>query len=53
MGIDSVGLIGVLLNAKNLGIISRVMPLVDDLRDKAGFWISDDFYVKIRSIAKE
>ncbi len=53
MGIDAIGLIGVLLRAKSLGMLPQVMPVVDLLRNVAGFWISQDFYDDIRLIAKE
>ena len=53
LGIHAIGLIGVLLNAKSLGILTKVMPVVDELRSVAGFWISQDLYGQIRLIAKE
>ena len=53
MGVQAIGLIGVLLNAKSLGVLPEVMPIIDDLRNVAGFWISHDFYDYIRLIAKE
>jgi len=52
-GINAIGLIGVLLNAKSLKIIKEVMPIVDELRINAGFWISDAFYQKIKTLTKE
>lgn len=53
MGVQAIGLIGVLLNAKSLGVFPEVMPVIDALRNVAGFWISQDFYDDIRLIAKE
>lgn len=35
-----IGLLGVLIRAKQLGLIAAVKPLVDELANKAGFWIS-------------
>ncbi|MEM6807378.1 MAG: DUF3368 domain-containing protein [Bacteroidota bacterium] len=52
-GINAIGLIGVLLKAKKMSLITEVMPLVDDLRMKAGFWLSEDFYLWIRQAVKE
>ncbi len=53
MGIRAIGLVGVLLQAKSLRIIPAVMPIVDDLRNIAGFWLSQDLYDRIKQITKE
>lgn len=53
MGIASIGLIGILLKAKQVGLLSSVMSVVDELRTKAEFWIKDDFYEQIRDLAEE
>lgn len=53
MGIASIGLIGVLLKAKNEGYLQAVMPVVDELRTRAEFWIKDSFYAQIRVLASE
>ena len=42
MGLRRVGLLGVLLDAKARGLVSRVRPIIDDLVDKAGFWVGMD-----------
>lgn len=34
------GLIGILFEAKKQGLITKVTPLVEDLKSEAGFWIS-------------
>ena len=44
LGIEIIGLVGILIEAKELGIIKQVKPLLDDLQEKAGFWISRKFY---------
>jgi len=53
MGINAIGVIGVLLDARKQGIVTEVMPIIDDLRTRAGFWINDNFYAQIKTIAKE
>ena len=53
MGIQSIGLIGILLKAKREGIIPNVMSVVDKLRFEAEFWIKDSFYEEIRKLAGE
>ena len=44
LGLQFVGLLGVLLEAKHAGLIPAVKPLVDDLVTKAGFWIGQELY---------
>lgn len=53
MGINAIGIVGVLLDAKKTGLVKNVMPIIDDLRTKAGFWLTDSFYSQIKSIVKE
>lgn len=43
-GLRRIGLLGVLRDAKGAGLISSVRPLLDDLRLRAGFWVSDATY---------
>ena len=40
LGLKPVGLLGILLDAKELGLISAVAPLLDRLEAEAKFWIS-------------
>jgi predicted nucleic acid-binding protein len=47
MGVRCVGLIGVLVEAKRAGTIDSVGPLLDKLRDVAGFWISEVLYQRV------
>lgn len=47
MGIRCVGLIGVLVEAKRKGLIGEIRPLMDALRDIAGFWVSDVLYRRV------
>ncbi|MCU0348462.1 MAG: DUF3368 domain-containing protein [Saprospiraceae bacterium] len=53
MGISSIGLIGILLKAKKAGLIDAVMDVVDELRNKAEFWIKESFYEQIKALADE
>jgi len=43
-GLTFVGLIGVLVEAKSNRIIDNMKQMVDNLMNKAGFWISDELY---------
>jgi len=42
-----IGLVGVLLAAKNKGLISAIKPCLDALRDSASFRIKDSLYTRI------
>ena len=43
-GIETRGLIGVLLRAKEEGLFPELRPILDELIQDAGFWISDAVY---------
>ncbi len=47
LGIRFIGLLGVLVKAKDKGLILAVKPLLDDLILKAGFWIKTDLYDRV------
>jgi len=44
LGLPITGLVGALLLARNRRLIASIRPLLDDLRQVAGFWISDALY---------
>lgn len=41
-GLQTIGLVGVLVKAKEEGIILKVGEILDELRVKAGFWLSEN-----------
>jgi len=47
LGLRTVGLIGVLIVAKRHGHISAIKPLLDALREQAGFRVSDILYARV------
>lgn len=47
------GTIGILLKAKETGLISSVKQLMDKLRAEHHFWIREDMYQKVLHLAKE
>ena len=47
MGVQSVRLIGVLIEARHKGLINGVRSLLDALRDVAGFWVSEALYRRV------
>ncbi len=52
-GLKFTGILGTLIEAKIKGLIPSVKPIVDDLRRKAGFWISESLYRRILQQAGE
>ena len=48
-GLGYTGLIGVLVDAKHNKLIRDIKTLLDDLRNKAGFRISDSLYQRVLS----
>ncbi|HMV46087.1 MAG TPA: DUF3368 domain-containing protein [Leptospiraceae bacterium] len=53
MGIKSIGLLGILLKAKEKRVFERIAPILNALREEAGFWISDILYHDILMQANE
>jgi len=47
LGLRSVGLIGVIVEAKHKGMLSSIKPHLDALRDIAGFRISSALYARV------
>jgi predicted nucleic acid-binding protein len=52
-GLRVIGLVGTLLAAKQRGIIPAIAPLLDTLRARAGFWLSDAMYAHALDLAGE
>lgn len=53
LGLAPLGTVGVLLAAKQRGLLPLIRPALDDLRHKAGFWISDAVYRDALRMAEE
>lgn len=53
LGITKIGLIGVLVLARRSGEIAALRPLLDALRDDAGFWIRDELYDRVLDAVDE
>ena len=47
LGLRYTGLLGVLVEAKRKGLISALKPLLDALREIAGFHISEALYMRV------
>lgn len=48
-----IGLLGVLIEAKQRGCLAAVRPVLDDLVAKAGFWVSQQLYARVLLAAGE
>jgi predicted nucleic acid-binding protein len=53
LGLKFIGLLGVLIEAKENDFISAVSPIMDDLVTKAGFWLSQKLYTRVLQAAGE
>jgi hypothetical protein len=53
LGFVHIGLLGILVQAKQRGIIDAVKPLLDDLIAKAGFWIGAELYQRVLQAVSE
>jgi hypothetical protein len=53
LGLKFIGLLGVLIAAKQGGWLAQVKSVVDDLRNRAGFWMSDELYAEVIRFANE
>lgn len=52
-GIKIIGLLGVLVEAKKLGIIHRIDPILKDLTDKVNFFISPQLRAEVLKMVDE
>src|SRR6185369_4967657 len=52
-GLRPLGVLGVLLRAKSLGVIGKVRPLLNALREQAGFFVGKSLYQQILEQADE
>jgi predicted nucleic acid-binding protein len=52
-GLQLIGLLGALVQAKQRGFINTVKPVLDALIGKAGFWVSNDLYARVLQEAGE
>lgn len=53
LGLSIIGILGVLLIAKQRSLIPQVQPVVDALSEQAGFRISPQLYQRVLTLAKE
>lgn len=52
-GLAVIGVLGILLEAKNEGLVPYLTPHLDALRQQAGFYIHDSLYQQVLNLADE
>lgn len=52
-GLRYTGILGILVEAKNRGLISAVKPLLDALINQAGFWVAAPLYNSVLMFVNE
>ena len=53
MGIKTIGVLGILLQAKRSGLITELRTLLDQLDEEAGFWIAPGIRQRVLRLAGE
>jgi uncharacterized protein len=53
LNLQYTGILGILVEAKNRGIISAVKPLLDGLIAHAGFWVATSLYDRVLEMVGE
>jgi predicted nucleic acid-binding protein len=52
LGVPVTGVVGLLLLAKEKGLVQRVEPLLEELRE-SGYWLSDEIVEAAMKLAEE
>jgi uncharacterized protein len=53
LNLNYTGILGILVEAKSQRLIDAVKPLLDDLINKAGFWIAEPLYKSVLRLVDE
>ena len=53
IGIKVIGLIGIIVLSKEKGLIKKIKPYIDELRNEYGFWIKEELYLQILESVNE
>ena len=53
LGLVPVGVLGLLVRGKQRGLVDLVEPLLDQLEDELGFFISESFRAEVLRLAGE
>jgi hypothetical protein len=53
LGLPAIGVLGILLRAKRVGILPQIKPVIQALQQEAGFWISQSLLKEVLKQAGE
>ena len=53
LGLHCIGILGVLIQAKSMGFLPEIGPLLDQLESQAGFWIAPQLRKRVLDIVHE
>jgi len=53
LGLRFVGLLGILIEAKHKSLVPAIKPILDQLLEKAGFWVAQELYDRVLQSAGE
>ena len=53
LNLGYIGILGIFVEAKSQKLIPAVKPLLDTLRDRAGFWIAAPLYNSVLQLVEE
>lgn len=53
LGIHVIGLLGILIQAKQKNLIEAVKPILQELKDKAGFWVGEELFTFVLKSVNE
>ena len=53
LNLGYIGLLGILVEAKHVGLVTEVKPLLDALVNQAGFWIAAPLYSSVLQLVDE
>ena len=53
LGLRTIGILGLLLQAKSAGLLAAVRPVLDDLQREAGFWLAAPLRQQVLRLAGE
>ena len=53
LGLNVVGVLGVLVEAKHKALVPHLKPILDDLITRAGFWVSAQLYERVLQVVGE
>lgn len=53
LGLRTIGILGILLEARRCNLIPKIGPVLDLLEQQAGFWIAPALRTRVLQLAKE